>query len=73
MSLSISIVKLEKDSSECFVNGKQKIAKGKAYFKKSTNIGSLKVTFFWPFYGNYNVMTHVNRPHVFIKELKLKQ
>lgn len=42
--------------NKCFVNGKEKIAKGRAYFKKSKNIASLKVTFFWPFYGNYNVV-----------------
>jgi apolipoprotein D and lipocalin family protein len=42
--------------NRCFVNGKEKTANGKGYFKSSDNIGALKVTFFWPFYGNYNVM-----------------
>ncbi len=40
----------------CFVNGKEKVSKGKAYFKNSKNIGALKVTFFWPFYGSYNIV-----------------
>ena len=31
-------------------------AKGRAYFVKEKDIASLKVTFFWPFYGGYNVM-----------------
>ena len=30
--------------------------KGKAYFIKDKNLGRLKVTFFWPFYGSYNVI-----------------
>lgn len=31
-------------------------AKGKAYFVKERDIGRLKVTFFWPFYGGYNII-----------------
>ncbi|BBM84573.1 lipocalin family protein [Candidatus Uabimicrobium amorphum] len=31
-------------------------AKGRAYFVEEKNVASLKVTFFWPFYGGYNVM-----------------
>ena len=41
--------------NKCTIDGKQKIAKGKAYFAKSPNVGLLKVTFFWPFYANYNI------------------
>ncbi|MBN1972278.1 MAG: lipocalin family protein [Sedimentisphaerales bacterium] len=37
-------------------NGKWKQIKGKAYFVKDKTIGRLKVTFFWPFYGGYNVI-----------------
>jgi apolipoprotein D and lipocalin family protein len=33
-----------------------KQAKGRAYFVKEKNVGRLKVTFFWPFYGGYNVI-----------------
>ncbi|MFD1259197.1 outer membrane lipoprotein Blc [Entomomonas asaccharolytica] len=29
---------------------------GRAYFVDSPNVASLKVTFFWPFYGGYNVI-----------------
>jgi apolipoprotein D and lipocalin family protein len=38
-------------------NDKWKQVKGKAYFVKDKTIGRLKVTFFWPFYGGYNIMT----------------
>jgi len=38
-------------------NGQWKQAKGKAYFVKDKSIGQLKVTFFWPFYGGYNVIS----------------
>ena len=31
-------------------------AKGKAYFVKDKATGRLKVTFFWPFYGGYNII-----------------
>ena len=43
-------------SNECLKNGALKQAKGWAYFKDSSDVGSLKVTFFWPFYGNYYVI-----------------
>lgn len=33
-----------------------KHAEGRAYFVKQKTIGSLKVTFFWPFYGAYNIV-----------------
>jgi len=42
--------------NKCIVHGKEKVATGIAYFKNEKNIGSLKVKFFWPFYGNYNVV-----------------
>ncbi len=35
---------------------KWKQVRGKAYFVKDKTIGRLKVTFFWPFYGGYNVI-----------------
>jgi apolipoprotein D and lipocalin family protein len=35
--------------------GKWKKANGRAYFRGRTDVGSLKVTFFWPFYGSYLV------------------
>jgi apolipoprotein D and lipocalin family protein len=38
-------------------SGKWKQIKGKAYFAKDKTIGRLKVTFFWPFYGGYNIIT----------------
>jgi apolipoprotein D and lipocalin family protein len=38
-------------------SGKWKQIKGKAYFLKDKTIGRLKVTFFWPFYGGYNVVS----------------
>ena len=31
-------------------------AKGKAYFVGDTNVGQLKVSFFGPFYGGYNIL-----------------
>ncbi|MDH5534972.1 MAG: lipocalin family protein [Betaproteobacteria bacterium] len=31
-------------------------AKGRAYFLGDTSVASLKVTFFWPFYGGYHVI-----------------
>lgn len=37
--------------------GKWKQIKGKAYFLKDKTIGRLKVTFFWPFYGGYNIIS----------------
>lgn len=33
-----------------------KEANGTAKFAESSDIGRLKVTFFWPFYGGYNIM-----------------
>lgn len=49
---------LNKDSSisvlnECTKNGKTKQAKGKAKVVDKTSGAKLKVTFFWPFYGDY--------------------
>jgi apolipoprotein D and lipocalin family protein len=38
-------------------SGKWKQIKGKAYFVKDKTLGRLKVTFFWPFYGGYNVVS----------------
>lgn len=35
--------------------GKVKVAEGKAYFIDEKNTGRLKVSFFGPFYGGYNV------------------
>jgi len=34
-----------------------KEAKGRAYFVKENTVGRLKVSFFWPFYGGYNVIS----------------
>ncbi|MCU0843185.1 MAG: lipocalin family protein [Thiobacillaceae bacterium] len=31
-------------------------ARGRAYFLEGPELGSLKVSFFWPFYGGYHVM-----------------
>lgn len=36
--------------------GEWKEAKGRAYFLDEPNVARLKVTFFWPFYGGYNVI-----------------
>ncbi len=36
--------------------GKWKEAKGRAHFVSDPTIARLKVTFFWPFYGGYNVI-----------------
>ena len=41
--------------NKCLRDGKQKIADGKAHFVGKNNVGELKVTFFWPFHGKYNV------------------
>jgi apolipoprotein D and lipocalin family protein len=38
-------------------SGKWKQVKGRAYFVKEKTVGRLKVTFFWPFYGGYNVIS----------------
>jgi apolipoprotein D and lipocalin family protein len=42
--------------NRCNVGDKSKKASGRGYFRNAKNIGSLKVAFFWPFYGNYNVI-----------------
>ena len=36
--------------------GKWKEAHGRAYFINEPHVARLKVTFFWPFYGGYNVI-----------------
>ncbi|MDN3552081.1 lipocalin family protein [Halomonas almeriensis] len=36
--------------------GEADVAEGKAYFIDSTDVGRLKVSFFGPFYGGYNIM-----------------
>ena len=36
-------------------NGEWKEATGTAYFLDKKNVGSLKVSFFWPFYGAYHI------------------
>ncbi len=41
--------------NECIVNGKQKVAKGVAHAVDDTN-AKLRVSFFWPFYGDYWVV-----------------
>ena len=38
-------------------SGKWKQVSGRAYFVKEKTVGRLKVTFFWPFYGGYNVIS----------------
>ena len=37
-------------------NGRWNEIQGRAYFVDEANKGRLKVTFFWPFYGGYNVI-----------------
>jgi apolipoprotein D and lipocalin family protein len=39
--------------NECTKNGKYKKAKGKAKVVDTASGAKLKVTFFWPFYGDY--------------------
>ena len=39
--------------NECIRNGKVKLAKGKAKVVDKSSGAKLKVTFFWPFYGDY--------------------
>lgn len=36
--------------------GKWKEAHGRAYFLDAPDVASLKVTFFWPFYGGYHII-----------------
>jgi apolipoprotein D and lipocalin family protein len=38
-------------------SGRWKEARGRAYFLEDSTVGRLKVTFFWPFYGGYNVIS----------------
>jgi apolipoprotein D and lipocalin family protein len=38
-------------------NSKWKEIEGKAYFVEDKTTGRLKVTFFWPFYGGYNIIS----------------
>ena len=40
----------------CEKDGKIKTAKGVAYFRGDKTIGTLKVSFFWPFYGRYDIL-----------------
>jgi apolipoprotein D and lipocalin family protein len=52
---------LSKDGSisvlnQCTKNGKMKQAKGKAQVVVKNSNAKLKVTFFWPFYGDYWIM-----------------
>lgn len=49
---SIDVINKGYDS----VRKKWKSADGRAYFKKEANTALLKVTFFWPFYGEYKVI-----------------
>jgi apolipoprotein D and lipocalin family protein len=42
--------------NECRRNGKLKQAKGKAKVVDKTSGAKLKVTFFWPFYGDYWIL-----------------
>lgn len=42
--------------NSCTKNNATKQATGKAYFKHNSTIGHLKVSFFWPFYGNYRII-----------------
>lgn len=37
-------------------SGKQEFAEGKAYFTGSSDVASLKVSFFGPFYGGYHII-----------------
>ena len=48
--------------------GKWKEAKGRAYFIGEPDVAHLKVTFFWPFYGGYNVieLDHANYSYALI-------
>jgi apolipoprotein D and lipocalin family protein len=39
--------------NQCIKNGKMKQAKGKAKVVDKNSSAKLKVTFFWPFYGDY--------------------
>lgn len=37
-------------------SGKWRVARGKAYFVDASDVGRLKVSFFGPFYGGYNII-----------------
>lgn len=43
-------------------SGQWKEARGRAYFIGEPGVARLKVTFFWPFYGGYNVI-ELDREH----------
>ncbi len=45
--------------------GRWKQIKGRAYFVKDKTVGRLKVTFFWPFYGGYNVISLDNENYAY--------
>jgi apolipoprotein D and lipocalin family protein len=38
-------------------SGRWKEVRGRACFLEDSTVGRLKVTFFWPFYGSYNVIS----------------
>lgn len=38
-------------------SGRWKEIHGRAYFLGDSTVGCLKVTFFWPFYGGYNIIS----------------
>ena len=43
--------------NKCIKNGKEKSAQARAHFKNNDpNSGHLRVSFFWPFYGNYKII-----------------
>lgn len=43
--------------NKCVKDGnKTKEAKGKAFFRGASDVGALKVSFYWPFYGKYDVL-----------------
>jgi len=48
----IDIINRGKDN----ITGTWKEVKGRGYFVGKPSVARLKVTFFWPFYGGYNVM-----------------
>ena len=42
--------------NRCFVKNNLKEANGRGYFLTDRSVGELKVSFFWPFYGRYNIL-----------------
>nr|WP_298414664.1 lipocalin family protein [uncultured Halomonas sp.] len=47
--------------------GEPDVAEGKAYFLEDENVGRLKVSFFGPFYGGYNILElDENYQHVLV-------